>query len=58
MLMRKQVPGALYLGVAAKEEICGEELLYAHAWLKCGDEFVTGEFKHGTYMAVTAFTWL
>jgi hypothetical protein len=32
--------------------------LTAHAWLKCGDVFITGEAGHEQYRVLSAFSWL
>ena len=52
MLRRRGVPSSLFLGVR-KNESGGLE---AHAWLKCGDVFVTGEPGHETFTVVSSFT--
>ena len=56
MLQARGIPGAFYIGAApgAVEESAGLE---AHAWLKCGSQFVTGEAGHERYTVVTAFSW-
>jgi len=55
MLSRRGIGGVLYLGVAKDEEGRG---LKAHAWLKCGDRFVTGRKGHGEFTVVSALTWM
>lgn len=63
MLQRRLLPGAIYIG-ALLEEGPGEGAdpetnagLDAHAWLKCGEVFITGESGHERYAVVTAFSW-
>jgi hypothetical protein len=53
LLRRQQVPTTLYLGVARKKEDDGLE---AHAWLRCGDFFVTGGRGHLHFTVVSYFT--
>jgi hypothetical protein len=56
MLQARGIPGAIYIGAAAgpSEEL---PILEAHAWLKCGSRFVTGEVGHARYTVVAAFSW-
>ena len=57
MLQQRGVAGVFYLGAAnsgAEDEAPG---FLAHAWLKCGDEFITGESGHQQYTVVSAFSW-
>lgn len=63
MLQQRLLPGAIYIG-ASLEEGPGEGAnpetnsgLDAHAWLKCGEAFITGESGHERYAVVTAFSW-
>lgn len=39
MLQRRRLPSTLYIGVAKPVD----QPLAAHAWLRCGEQFVTGE---------------
>ena len=55
MLARRLLPGAFYIGTAPGEAETGG--LDAHAWLKCGDTFITGERGHERYVVVSAFSW-
>jgi hypothetical protein len=57
MLQNRHVPGVLYLGVASDDKASRQRAIHGHAWLKCGDEFITGKFTAETYTAVTAFVW-
>lgn len=55
MLDRRLLPGAFYIGAASGEtQTVG---LAAHAWLKCGDTFITGESGHERYAVVSVFSW-
>ena len=63
MLQQRLLPGAIYIG-ASLEEGQGEGArpaassgLDAHAWLKCGEAFITGESGHHRYAVVTTFSW-
>ena len=57
MLQKRGVAGAFYLGAATGSDE-GEELgMSAHAWLKCDDEFITGESGHERYTVVSSFSW-
>ena len=54
MLQRRGLPSVLYLGV---DRGGGEkEWLEAHAWLRCGDDFVTGEQQHGRFKVLATFS--
>ena len=52
MLQRRGLPSALYLGVDHGQE----KWLEAHAWLRCGSEFVTGEPQHERFKVLVVFT--
>lgn len=56
MLRARAIPGAFYIGAnpGATEASTGLE---AHAWLKCGSQFVTGEPGHQRYPVVAVFSW-
>jgi hypothetical protein len=58
MLQRRGIGGAFYLGASSGEEGGERRPLMAHAWLKCDDEFITGESGHERYTVVSSFTWL
>jgi hypothetical protein len=51
MLRRRGLPGTLYLGVDRGQE----RWLEAHAWLRCGGQFVTGEPLHERFKVIAAF---
>ena len=53
MLRSRGIGGVVYLGAARGE---GEEFR-AHAWLKCGDAFITGEAGHEDYRVLSTFSW-
>ena len=55
MLEHRLLPGAFCIGVARGE--AESQGLDAHAWLKCGDTFVTGETAHTRYVVVSEFSW-
>lgn len=52
MLGTRQLPSTLYLGVAFDEN----KKMLAHAWLRCGDVFVTGAPQHTRFTVVATFT--
>jgi len=54
MLRRRSLPSTLYLGVNRVHG--GEKWLEAHAWLRCGGEFVTGEPQHERFKVLATFT--
>ena len=57
MLKKRGVPGVFYLGATnAVNENNASECL-AHAWLKCGGEFITGESGHQQYTVISSFSW-
>ncbi len=51
MLERRGLPSTFYMGVDRGPE----EWLQAHAWLRCGDAFVTGEPQHERFKVIAAF---
>jgi hypothetical protein len=54
MLQRRGLASTLYLGVDhGRSE---EKWLEAHAWLRCGTDFVTGERHHERFKVLAAFT--
>lgn len=56
MLQRRKIPGAFYIG-ATKGVEQGSGEMAAHAWLKCGSQFITGEQGHKQYTVVSCFSW-
>lgn len=57
MLQERLLPGAFYIGAAPGAGEAGAEGLDAHAWLKCGNTFITGEAGHARYAVVSVFGW-
>lgn len=54
MLQRRNIPAQMYLGVAKGESAA--ETMAAHAWLKCGHVFVTGEGGHERFAVISSFS--
>ncbi len=52
ILNRHKIPNTLYLGV----EYTDNKVFKAHAWLKAGRHFVTGQAGHRNYTEITAFS--
>jgi len=52
MLRRRRLPSVLYLGVDHGDE----SWLDAHAWLRCGTAFVTGEPEHERFKILATFS--
>jgi len=57
LLRERAIPGAIYIGAASGEKGAGTVGLEAHAWLKCGERFITGESGHQRYTVVSTFSW-
>jgi len=57
MLQERLLPGAFYIGAVPGAAEAGREGLDAHAWLKCGGRFITGEQGHERYAVVSVFSW-
>jgi len=57
MLQQRGIAGAFYLGAARRAENTGQVGLSAHAWLKCNEDFITGEPGHEQYAILSSFTW-
>ena len=57
MLQERAIPGAIYIGAAPGNGDSGTVGLEAHAWLKCGERFITGEAGHQRYTVVSTFRW-
>ena len=49
--------GAFFLGAEMGSGIDQGEAFAAHAWLKCGQEFITGEAGHEHYKVVSCISW-
>jgi hypothetical protein len=56
MLQARGVPGAFFIGADKGREL-GEVEFAAHAWLMCGNRFVTGEAGHEKYTVISGFAW-
>jgi hypothetical protein len=57
MLQKRSIPGAFYIGAAPGNGAPDKVGLAAHAWLKCGEQFITGEAGHQHYTVVSTFSW-
>ena len=53
LMQARGIGGAMYIGAARGEE----HDFSAHAWLKHGETFITGESGHDRYKVLTTFTW-
>lgn len=51
MLQKRRLPSTLYLGVAYDEN----KKMLAHAWLRCGEVYVTGAPQHKRFTVVATF---
>ncbi len=54
LLKREGVPHTLSLGVRRHPS---EEGLEAHAWLRVGEMFVTGEAEQHTFQILSSYSW-
>lgn len=54
MLKRRGIGATLYLGVTKADD--RPENLAAHAWLRCGDQIVTGAAGHRLFTVVASFS--
>jgi hypothetical protein len=54
MLGRRGINATLYLGVARDES--GAEAMAAHAWLRCGDNILTGAGGIERFSAISSFS--
>lgn len=52
LLRRRRLEGTLYLGVARE----ADQPLRAHAWVRCGDVFVTGGKQKDSFTVLGSFT--
>ena len=57
MLQKRGIAGVFYLGADNSGVEDEAPTFLAHAWLKCGDEFITGEQGHERFTVVSAFSW-
>ena len=56
LLLEADVGGTIYIGAGQGGENTADRF-GAHAWLKCGDEFVTGEAGHERYTVIAVVSW-
>ena len=57
LLQKRGIAGVFYLGATntgARDETSG---FFAHAWLMCNGEFITGESGHRNYAVISSFSW-
>jgi hypothetical protein len=54
MLRRRGIAGTLYLGVA--KDKTNPDKLTAHAWLRCGNQILTGAGGYQAFTVVTTFS--
>ncbi|MCP4177331.1 MAG: lasso peptide biosynthesis B2 protein [bacterium] len=52
MLRRRKIPSTIFFGMAKDSD----DKIAAHAWVKCGDIYITGEHTEHEYKAVGHFT--
>ena len=52
MLRRRKIPSTIFFGMAKDSD----DKIAAHAWVKCGDIYVTGEHTEHEYKPVGHFT--
>lgn len=57
MLASREIRGILYMGVSKEDDPNKNKALKAHAWLKCGDFFVTGERGHEKFIVLVGLAW-
>ena len=51
MLRRRQIQSTLYLGLAKD----ASQSLQAHAWLRCGEDIITGKAGHERFSVISSF---
>ena len=56
MLQRRGIAGSLVLA-AALNGTAQDNVMSAHAWVKCGELFICGEAGHEQFTAVSTFRW-
>ena len=57
MLRARGIGGTVFIGADTADEQ-GEPGFSAHAWLMCGEHFVTGEGGNERYTVVAEFSWV
>lgn len=55
MMEKRGIGGVICIGATMDGRIIDK--IRAHAWLKCGDEFITGEEGHEDYPVLTSYCW-
>ena len=56
MLQQRGIAGAFYLGATTRDVEGLDKPLSAHAWLKCDQDFITGEPGHERFTVVSCFS--
>lgn len=56
MLRAEGIPGVVFIGAGAGDAARAEPF-GAHAWLTCGEAFVTGEAGHERYAVIGVHRW-
>jgi hypothetical protein len=56
MLLARGIGGTVFIGADTADEQ-GEPGFSAHAWLMCGEAFVTGEGGYERFTVVAEFGW-
>lgn len=57
MLEKRGIAGVFYIGASHNGADKGNPAFQAHAWLKCHDEFITGESGYEQFRVVSSFSW-
>jgi len=57
MLQQRGIAGAFYLGASTDSSEDKKQVLSAHAWLKCDNNFIIGEPGHERFTVVSTFSW-
>lgn len=55
MLQKRKISGLLFLGVGKDDQ--KDKKLIAHAWLKCNNKIITGDYQLEKYAVVAKYTW-
>jgi hypothetical protein len=53
LLRHRGIPGTLYLAVAKDKNLA--EKMTAHAWLRCGENILTGAGRHEQFTVIATF---
>jgi len=57
MLRQQGIAGSIFIGTVTGSSQQDSHTLSAHAWLKCGDQFITGESGHERFEVLSLFSW-